>query len=63
MIDLPVINIPVLATCKRSNGAVEKHKIKRIKSKETVIGWHWSSINFNSYFTLEVVSWEIIEVC
>jgi hypothetical protein len=59
-INIPLINVPVLAVCKRSNGEKEEFKIRRIKSKGSSKGWQWSGTDFDSYFTLEVVSWRYI---
>ena len=58
---LPDLNIPVLALCEYSNGKQETFEIKRIKTKDNSLGWQWSGINFNSYFTLKVISWSLIE--
>lgn len=58
--ELPEMNRPVLAQCKRSNGLIECHQIKRISIKDNNKGWQWSSVDFNSYFTLEVISWEYL---
>lgn len=57
---LPEINKPVLALCKQSNGDLLEKEIKRIKSKDVSIGWQWSGIEFDSYFTLEVVNWKYL---
>src|SRR6478672_12822201 len=55
---LPELERVILAKCKRTNGAIEYHKIRRIQSRETKSGWHWSGADIKSYFTLEVLSWE-----
>lgn len=57
--DLPEIGTVVLAECKRIDGTIEYHKVRRIKTKDTSKGWQWSGADFNSYFTLEILSWEL----
>lgn len=58
--ELPELRRPVLANCITSKGKIETHIIQRIKNKDTTKGWQWSSIEIDTYFTLEVVSWEYI---
>jgi hypothetical protein len=60
IIELPELRKPVLANCKSADGKIETYVIQRIKSKDTTIGWQWSSIEIDTYFTLEVVCWEYI---
>lgn len=57
---LPELRRPVLANCRTSNGKIETYIVQRIKTKDTTKGWQWSSIEIDTYFTLEVVSWEYI---
>lgn len=58
--NLPPINQIVKAICKRVNGSKEEHLIRRIKSKDNAKGWHWSHSEINTYFTLEVISFETL---
>jgi hypothetical protein len=58
---LPKLNEVVLAKCRRSNGVIEYHKIRRMKTKDTDRGWQWSDAAINTYFTLEVISTEPIK--
>jgi hypothetical protein len=58
--NLPLINVIVKAKCKRIDGSIEEHFIKRIHSKETSKGWHWSNPEIKTYFTLEVLSFEYL---
>jgi hypothetical protein len=58
--DLPILNKPVIALCEYSNGTKANFEIQRIKTKDNQKGWQWSGINFNSYFTLNVLSWEYL---
>ncbi|THV60740.1 hypothetical protein [Chryseobacterium candidae] len=55
---LPELETVVIAKCKRGDGSIEEHKIRRIASQDTVLGWHWSHATIHTCFTLEVVSWE-----
>ena len=57
-VDLPEINKVVLATCKRNNGEIEEHLIRRISTNYTQKGWQWSHPEIRTYFTLEVSSWK-----
>lgn len=57
---LPEINKPVLALCKTYKGEFIEKEIKRIKANDISVGWQWSGINFNSFFTLEVISWKYL---
>jgi hypothetical protein len=59
--ELPDFRKPVLANCKGANGNIETHVIQRIKTKDTTKEWQWSSIEIDTYFTLEVVSWQYIK--
>jgi hypothetical protein len=56
--ELPPINKVVTATCKRANGDIETHHIRRIKTKDTAKGWQWSHATINTYFTPEVLNWK-----
>lgn len=57
--NLPPLEVIVLAKCQRSNGDMVHRKIRRIKSKDTHLGWQWSDAEINTYFTLKVISWEL----
>lgn len=58
--ELPPIDTIVKAKCKRIDGTIEEHFIKRILSKETSKGWHWSNSEIKTFFTLEVLSFEYL---
>lgn len=58
--DLPPIDVIVKAKCKRIDGTIEEFNIRRIISKETQQGWHWSNSEIKTYFTLEVLSFEYL---
>lgn len=53
---LPEINKIVLAKCRKADGSIEQHLIRRIKTKDTSNGWQWSNATLDTYFTLEVIS-------
>ena len=57
---LPKLNVIVKAICKRADGSKEVHLIRRIKSKENAQGWQWSHAEIDTYFTLEVISFETL---
>lgn len=59
--DLPPINVIVKALCKRIDGTIEEHLIKRIHSKETSKGWHWSNSEIKTFFTLEVLAFKYLQ--
>ena len=60
---LPAMGTLVKAKCKRSDDSIEYHYIRRIKS-DNDRGWQWSNSVVKTYFTLEVISWEIAnDVC
>jgi hypothetical protein len=58
--ELPQLNQIVKAICKRANGLNEEHLIRRIKTKDTSKGWQWSHSEIDTYFTLEVLSFETL---
>lgn len=58
--ELPPIDTIVKAKCKRIDGSIEEFNIKRIISKETHQGWHWSHAEIKTFFTLEVLSFEYL---
>lgn len=57
---LPAINIIVKAKCKRIDGSIQEYYIRRIISKETQRGWHWSHAEIKTFFTLEVLSFKML---
>lgn len=60
-ISLPAIGVIVQALCRRGNGEISLHNIRRIENKEIAQGWQWSNAEFKTLFTLEVLSWKYLQ--